>query len=143
MPKTTHNSAEFQPGSPCYALYCGPRATEDPKWIPGVIVKVRGTRNFEVKILPHGPIWRRHLEQLKPRVENTDTDPPLDIQINQTEEPVHHDTTTANQNEPDVNANAPEATIASRLPEPSSPAYGPGNPRRSKRQRKPRQPYDV
>jgi hypothetical protein len=143
LPKTAHNSAEFHPGSPCYALYCGPRATEDPKWIPGIIVKVRGTRNFEVKLLPHGPIWRRHLEQLKPRVEDTDTDPPLDIQTSQPEDPVHQDTTMATQDGPDVISHEPDAIIAPQPPGPPSPAYGPGNPRRSKRQRKPRQPYDM
>ena len=27
-------------GAPCYALYCGPKSSKDPRWIPATVVKV-------------------------------------------------------------------------------------------------------
>ena len=57
--------------TPCYALYCGPKQTREPKWVPGVVTKVFGTRSFNVRITSNGAIWRRHIEQLRPR--HTDT----------------------------------------------------------------------
>ena len=35
--------------------------------MPGVIVKVFEGRSFNVKIILNGKVWRRHLEQLRPR----------------------------------------------------------------------------
>ena len=40
--------------------------TEEEKWVPGVIA-VFGNRSFNVKIVSNGEVWRRLLEQLRPR----------------------------------------------------------------------------
>ena len=64
----TINSVQrlYSKGTPCYALYCGPRRTSDPRWVPATVIKVHGSRSVNVKVHPRGPIWRRHLEQLRP-----------------------------------------------------------------------------
>eukprot|EP00795_Rhopilema_esculentum_P005001 gene5001-biopygen83 len=58
---------QYKVGTPCYALYCGPRRDKDPRWVPAVITKVQGARTVSVRVYPKGPIWRRHVEQLRPR----------------------------------------------------------------------------
>ena len=35
--------------------------------IPTVVTKVFGTRTVSVRVVPRGPIWRRHIDQLCPR----------------------------------------------------------------------------
>ena len=54
-------------GDPCYALYFGPRRDRDPRWVPAIVTKVHGTRSVNVRVIPRGPTWRRHLDQLRPR----------------------------------------------------------------------------
>ena len=56
---------EFKIGTPCYARKYS-QSTEEEKWVPGVIVKVYGSRSFNVKITSNGKVWRRHFEQLRP-----------------------------------------------------------------------------
>ena len=53
-------------GTPCYALYRGPRHERDPRWVPAVVTKVFGSRSVNVRVFPHGGTWRRHIEQLRP-----------------------------------------------------------------------------
>ena len=62
--KVTH---QYKAGDPVYALYYGQRRDKQPRWVPAVIQKSQGTRCFNVKVLPRGPVWRRHWEQLQPR----------------------------------------------------------------------------
>ena len=57
---------QYRVGSKCYALYCGPRQERDPRWVPAIVTKTRGNRTFHVRVIPHGPVWRRHIEQLRP-----------------------------------------------------------------------------
>jgi hypothetical protein len=57
----------FECGDPVYARYFGPRASREPRWVPAVVQSRKGTRTFNVRVLPNGPLWRRHLEQLQPR----------------------------------------------------------------------------
>ena len=57
---------EFKIGSPCYSRKYS-QNTEEEKWVPGVMVKVFGSRSFTVKILSNGQVWRRHLKQLRSR----------------------------------------------------------------------------
>ena len=40
--------------------------------MPAVVTKVYGTRNVNVRVVPNGPTWRRHIEQLRPRLESTE-----------------------------------------------------------------------
>ena len=51
-------------GDPCYALYFGPRSDRDPRWVHAIVTKVHGTRSVNVRVIPRGPTWRRHLDQL-------------------------------------------------------------------------------
>ena len=37
------------------------------KSVPGVIVKVFGSRSLNIKIILSGKIWREHVKQLRPR----------------------------------------------------------------------------
>ena len=57
---------KFRVGDPVYARYFGPRREKDPRWIPAVVTKVKGTRNVLVQV-SHGSVWRRHIDQLRPR----------------------------------------------------------------------------
>eukprot|EP00731_Ephydatia_muelleri_P004530 Em0002g706a len=77
----------YNVGSPCYALYYGPRGEKDPRWVLAVVTKRFGTCSVNVRVFPRGGTWRRHVEQLRPRyVDQEDTDPgPVQIQ---TMEPV-------------------------------------------------------
>ena len=68
----------FKIGSPCYALYCGPRREKEPRWVPAVLTKVFGSRSFNVCVFPKGVTWRRHLEQLRPRHGIQEDDDPGD-----------------------------------------------------------------
>ena len=71
-----HVRTAYDVGTSCYALYCGPRQTSTPRWVPATITRVHGTRTFTVKVHPRGPLWKRHLEQLQPRYGVAeDTDP--------------------------------------------------------------------
>ena len=117
-------------GAPCYALYCGPRCNKEPRWIPAVVVKVYGSRSVNVRVLPRGPIWRRHIDQLRPRYgADQDTDPGESSASLPTVEPA--DTLPFLKSEPDT---APNASPSMKLKamQLSPPAqYGPYHPRRS------------
>ena len=122
----------YKAGDPVYALYYGPRRDGHSRWVPAVIKKALGTRCFNVKVVPHGPVWRRHWEQLQPRYATEEDNEPgeaMDIV-------------------PDFTANLPtevrDTPQPGRHAEPCQrkynvpvPEYGPGNPRRSKRKPKP------
>ena len=71
--ENTHSVADpvvnvvYPLGTPCYAQYFGPRRNRKPRWVPAVVTKVWGTRSVNVRVVPRGPTWRRHIEQLRPR----------------------------------------------------------------------------
>ena len=66
-------------GDPCYALYFGPRRDRDPRWVPAIVTKVHGTRSVNVRVIPRGPTWRRHLDQLRPRYGSDQDNDPCEI----------------------------------------------------------------
>ena len=66
-------------GDPCSALYFGPRRDRDPRWVPAIVTKVHGTRSVNVRVIPRGPTWRRHLDQLRPRYGSDQDDDPCEI----------------------------------------------------------------
>ena len=67
---------EYKPGDAVYALYYGPQRDKQPRGVPAVIKKPHGSRCFTVKVVPCGPVWIRHLEQLQPHyVSEKDTEP--------------------------------------------------------------------
>ena len=35
--------------------------------MPAIVTKVHGSRSVYARVCPRGPVWRRHIEQLRPR----------------------------------------------------------------------------
>ena len=66
----------FKEGDLCCALYFGPKQTNDPRWVPAVVVKRSGTRSIQVRIVHQGSLWQRHIDQLRPRYPSTEDDKP-------------------------------------------------------------------
>ena len=66
-PSETKRSHMFKVGDHCHTLHFGPRRNQEPRWVPAVVVAKKGARMFNVRVTPRGPIWRRHLDQLRPR----------------------------------------------------------------------------
>ena len=96
--------------------------------------KSLGTRCFNVKVVPHGPVWRRHWEQLQPRYVTDEDNEPGDVVDNVSElmtDPPMEIPGTA----PQIQRHSRPKTV------PPVPEYGPDNPRRSKRTRKLNQRY--
>nr|KAG5699905.1 hypothetical protein BaRGS_018204 [Batillaria attramentaria] len=69
---------QYKAGDPVYALYYGPHHAKQPRWVPAVVKKSTGTRCFNVKVVPRGPVWRRHWEQLRPRYASEEDNEPGD-----------------------------------------------------------------
>ena len=122
--KLTHT---YDVGTPCYALYYGPRRDRDARWVPATVIKVYGTRSVNVRVHPRGPIWRRHLDQLRPRY-GTDEDsdpgeaPSIPSEVCDTLPAPGSSNTTSTRKRPYRNP---------RLP--NDDTHGPHNPRRSAR----------
>ena len=53
-------------GTPCYALYCGPRQEKDPRLVPAVVTKVFGSCSVNVRVISRGGTWQHHIELLRP-----------------------------------------------------------------------------
>ena len=53
-----HVRTRYSVGTPCYALYCGPRHKKLTKMGAATVTKVHGTRSFTVKVHPRGPLWK-------------------------------------------------------------------------------------
>ena len=119
--------------SPCYAKYYSPRQHKQPRWVPTTLIKVLGTRSVNVRVLPKGPTWRRHVDQLRPRWSSSeDNNFGDDFNISQ------------GQMEGDLNSaegtNSAIATLpiegAEETENVGTNSYGPEKPRSSKRARK-------
>jgi len=120
---------DYQVGTPCYALYCGPRRNQQPKWIPATIIKVLGSRTMNVRVLPRGPVWKRHIEQLCKRYSVPEDDEPPD-DFTSTSPPLSPNSTS--QSSITSTADAPSRRRRNpRLPDGDE--YGRHNPRRSNR----------
>jgi len=121
---------KYAVGTPCYALYCGPRCNKQPRWVPATVIKVYGTRSVKVRVHPKGPTWRRHVDQLRPRYGvQHDADPGDEFEISAgTNEQQEPPITTEITNRPRRNPRLPDGD-----------EYGRHNPRRSQRRPKPRQ----
>lgn len=117
----------YNVGDAVYALYFGPRRDKEPRWVPAVVVKRKGTRTVNVRVYPRGPTWRRHVEQLQPRHVSDDDDyEPGD------ETPVNTgDVDNESMDNPEVHELPPIETVP----------YGNNNPRRSTRARRPPDRY--
>eukprot|EP00731_Ephydatia_muelleri_P034369 Em0057g1a len=138
----------YSVGSPCYALYCGPRRDKDPRWVPELVTKMFGTRSVSVRVVPRGGTWRRHIEQLRPRyVDQDDMDPgEMPIQASApdlsvlTASPLLEDTPGMEMTQASTTLVpvAPPARKARNPRLPTGNEYGPHNPRRSSRPKNPK-----
>ncbi|XP_063878133.1 uncharacterized protein K02A2.6-like [Scylla paramamosain] len=66
----------YDVGDPCCALYYRPRRDNDPRCVPAMVTKRFGSRTVNDRVHPQGPIWRRHLEQLRPRYSSEEDNEP-------------------------------------------------------------------
>ena len=86
------------------------------------------SRSVNVRVHPRGAIWRRHLEQLRPRYGTEhDNDPGEDF------------VDISSMEQPRVQSPGPVVTQRRNPRMSQGDEYGPYNPRRSQRARKPRQ----
>ena len=54
-----------------YTLVCNKNETSSkPRLIPATVVKILGPRSVTVRVTSSGQVWRRHVDQLRPRHEN-------------------------------------------------------------------------
>ncbi|GFN82590.1 transposon tf2-8 polyprotein [Plakobranchus ocellatus] len=61
----TTSCSSLSKDSPYFVLaYKGGRKD---RWKPAVVTAVLGHKLFDVRVLPDGPIWRRHADQLRKR----------------------------------------------------------------------------
>ena len=134
-PGEPSQSTHYSVGSHCYARCYAPKGG-NPRWVPATVIK-SGRRNITVRIHPGGAIWRRHMEQLRPRYSSWDDDSETTVTTDAAEpaaEPDRDDNMEAAQSEE-------QAEMDPEIPD--TPAYGPGNPRRSMRTRRPVQRYGT
>jgi len=104
---------------------------------------MHGTRNVKVRVLPRGPTWRRHVEQLRPRyATEDDTLPGDDPNDDQASALPHHEP------KPPPKMAATDNSVSSsghRTSDtnvgPAHSEYRPENPRRPKRVRQQRKLY--
>ena len=132
----------FQVGDPVYALYYGPRRDKEGRWVPAVVTKRKGTRTFNVRVLPRGPTWRRHLEQLQPRYVSAEDTEPADTPAM----PLSAPSTAPTTETPSLPSIGPVPTDTTQTtsevsPPLALPEYGSHNLRRSTRSRKPVQRF--
>ena len=74
--KSTHPVQEYKVWAPCYPWYFGPQRNRQPRWVPALVTKIFGTHSVNVRVVPHGPTWRWHIEQLRPRQGATEDNDP-------------------------------------------------------------------
>ena len=110
----------YKVGASCYAQSFGSRHNRSSRWVPAVVTRVCGTRSCTVRVVPNGPTWRRHLEQLRPRYGTMEED------ADSGEFPLSHE-----QREPPVERTSPGRRHNPRWP--SDDQYGAEHPRRSER----------
>nr|KAG5710284.1 hypothetical protein BaRGS_009000 [Batillaria attramentaria] len=110
---------QYKAGDPVYALYYGPHHAKQPRWVPAVVKKSTGTRCFNVKVVPRGPVWRRHWEQLRPRYASEEDNEPGDS-ADASELPIDHPMEILENVPPTQNQSRP------RLPRTKPPVPEPG-----------------
>lgn len=133
--KTTY---QYRVGTPCYAQYFGPKRNKSPRWVSAVVIKVHGTRSVNVRVLPRGPTWRRHIDQLRPRFGvDQDTDPGDEPAKTQFDQPTMD--TPGIQEQPVRDERTQQPRRRRNWRQPNDNQYGQHNPRRSERLRHQRQ----
>ena len=130
-----HVRTAYDVGTPYYVLYCAPRQTSTPRWVPVTITRVHGTRTFTVKVHPRGPLWKRHLEQLRPRYGVVEEADPGIVICDQS--------ASTNRDPEHLKAETSSSPNDLKTSDQIVPEYGRHNPWRSSRQRMPRQLYNA
>lgn len=117
-------------GSPCYALYCGPHRDKEPRWVMATVIKVFGSRSVNVRVHPRGAVWRRHVEQLRPRYGvEYDTEPAPD--------PYENTVPSASTASAETSTAKQRSKVRYRNPRmPDGNEYGRHNLRRTKREKR-------
>ena len=121
-------------GDPCYALYFGPRRDRDPRWVPAIVTKVHSARSVNVRVIPRGPTWRRHLDQLRPRYGSDQDDDLCEIPTS----------VLSTETLPAGTDHASSSSLMNQRNNPRLPTgdeYGRHNPRRSARTKRPPKKY--
>ena len=148
---------KYKVGAPCYALYHGPRRDNDPRWVPAIVTKVHGSRSVYVRVFPRGPVWRRHIEQLRPRYGiEEDRDPGQVSELTMPQEgpgssemcrershSMGEETDSLINLEDEVQQPIADRKRRQNPRLPTGSEFGPQNPRRSKRPRKPPERYSY
>ena len=66
----------YKAGTPVYAAYYGRRNVKDLRLVPAIVKKPLGARTILVHVCLRGLVWKRHIEQLRPRYgADQDADP--------------------------------------------------------------------
>ena len=126
---------EYKVGRPVYVSHYGRKIDKTPRWVPAIVSKRLGTRHLLVKVLPQGPVWKRHIEQVRPRYgADQDTDPG-ETASSSSSAPLLNPPSTSTCSESVERPMASGLQLQSQTHD--SPPYGPGNPRRSKRIKRP------
>ena len=113
----------------------GRKIDKTPRWVPAIVSKRLGTRHLLAKVLPQGPVWKRHIEQVRPRYgADQDTDPG-ETASSSSSAPLLNPPSTSTCSESVERPMVSGLQLQSQTHD--SPPYGLGNPRRSKRIRRP------
>ena len=88
-----------------------------------------GSRSVSVKVYPRGPVWKRHIDQLRVRY-------PDPIHDDTEEETSSHIESSESTNKERGNEHQLRRETEEQVKPESTPEYGRGNPRRSTRVRK-------
>ena len=122
--KSNRDINKFKVGTACYATCYNSQNRKQVRWVPATVVKVHGTRSVNVKVHPRGPIWKRHINQLRLRYgADQDDDPGENISLN-----------VGSSSLAPSNSRARPEMSGQQLA--SSPRFGLNNPRRSQRTRR-------
>ncbi|XP_014663413.1 PREDICTED: uncharacterized protein K02A2.6-like [Priapulus caudatus] len=132
-------SHSYAVGDPVYAQYYGPRRDREPRWVPAIIKKRLGSRSVNVRVIPRGPTWRRHVEQLRPRYTSDE-----DYEPGEKPRPRTQNIAPDSPTDAPVDPAFQETPIQQPVPRgkklripAEEPSHGPENLRRSKRASKP------
>ena len=134
---------QYRFGTPCYAVYYGPRRDKDPRWVPAVVTKVRGARSVCVRVYPKGLMWQRHVEQLRPRYVSDEDVEPGETPTSLVKRGHHSNggAEEASSQMKDKESSNAETSAKRKRRNPGIPTgnkYGPDRPRRSRRTNKPK-----
>ena len=114
-------------GAPYHPATNGAANFQKANWVPAIVVKRFGTRSVNVRVVPRGSVWRRHIDQLRPRYFRQMTQNLVILpgcpKVEKRNLPFQSSSRATLRQQPPTSQNV-------------SPEYGPSHPRRSKRPRK-------